>query len=249
MVDLLFGRVPSVGRGVDVVNLLIFHCQFTNLHHLGSKETHTPTRVYWVYCVAALAVVAVVAVACFCCFWFCCCRCCCCCCRCRCRGCCRGRGRGRGRCRGRGRGRGLGRGCRCCCCCCRCRRRRRRRRRRRCCCCCCCRQFTTVQLLFGNSHQKSSPRGEWESRVLLVSRSRKTLLSSIAAVGSRSERRVAPTTCEALPRPSMFQCFAGTEKGSGDQWWQFGLTDVSRGSHCGGRKACTVVKVKVKTTL
>lgn len=33
----------------------------------------------------------------------------------------------------------------------------------------------------------------------------KTLLSSIAAVGSRSERRVAPTTCEALPRPSMFQ--------------------------------------------
>ncbi|CAL1147955.1 unnamed protein product, partial [Cladocopium goreaui] len=32
----------------------------------------------------------------------------------------------------------------------------------------------------------------------------KTLLSSIAAVGNRSERRVAPTTCEALPRPSMF---------------------------------------------
>ena len=197
MVDLLFGPVPSVGRGGDVVNLLIFHCQSTNLHHLGFKETHTPTRVYWVYCVAALAAVAVA--------------CCCCCC--------------------------------CCCGCCCCRRQRRR------CCWCCCRQFTTVQLLFGNSHQKSSPRGEWESRVLLVSRSRKTLLSSIAAAGNRSERRVAPTTCEALPRPSMFQCFAGTEKGSGDQWWQFGLTDVSRGSHCGGRKACTVVKVKVKTTL
>ena len=38
MVDLLFGPVPSVGRGVDVVNLLIFHCQSTNLHHLGLKK-------------------------------------------------------------------------------------------------------------------------------------------------------------------------------------------------------------------
>ena len=180
MVDLLFGPVPSVGRGVDVVNLLIFHCQSTNLHHLGLKKhiRHHGFIEFIVLLLLLLLLLLVVVVVVL------------------------------------------------CCCCCSC------RRRRRCCCCCCCRQFTTVQLLFGNSHQNSSPRGEWESRVLLVSRSRKTLLSSIAAVGSRSERRVAPTTCEALPRPSMFQCFAGTEKG-----------------HCGGRKACAVVKVKVKTTL